>query len=159
METAVIPNLHALYHRVDEIAIRIMTGKGLLLLRVSLGIVFFWFGLLKVIGVSPVANLVAVAIYWAPPGVTVPLLGIFEVALGIGLLTGVAMRLTLGLFWLHLAGTFLVLVFRPDIAFQHGNPLLLTVEGEFVVKNLVLIAGGIAVGSTVKHQQEKRPLA
>jgi len=159
VETAVIPNLHALYHRVDEIAIRIMTAKGLLLLRVSLGIVFFWFGLLKVIGVSPVANLVAVAIYWAPPGVTVPLLGIFEVALGIGLLTGVAMRLTLGLFWLHLAGTFLVLVFRPDIAFQQGNPLLLTVEGEFVVKNLVLIAGGIAVGSTVKHQQEERPLA
>jgi uncharacterized membrane protein YkgB len=51
-----------------------------------------------------------------------------------------------------LAGTFLVLVVRPDIAFQAGNPFLLTTEGEFVVKNLVLIAGGLVVGSTVRKR-------
>jgi len=80
----------------------------------------------------------------------VPFLGVWEVAVGLGLLVGVALRLVLLLFWLQLAGTFLVLVVRPDIAFQAGNPFLLTTEGEFVVKNLVLIAGGLVVGSTVR---------
>ena len=71
--------------------------------------------------------------------------------MGLGLLFGVVQRLTLFLFWLQLSGTFLVLVLRPDIAFQGGNPLLLTVEGEFVIKNIVLIAGGIVVGGTVRR--------
>ena len=72
---------------------------------------------------------------------------------GLGLLFGIALRFTLFLFWLQPAGTFLVLIFRPDIAFQHGNPLLLTTEGEFVIKNLVLIAGGLVVGSTVQQKR------
>jgi len=42
-----------------------------------------------------------------------------------------------------------VLIVQPDIAFQRGNPLLLTVEGEFVVKNLVLLSAGMVVGSSV----------
>ena len=59
---------------------------------------------------------------------------------------------TLLLFWLQLAGTFLVLILRPDIAFQQGtNPLLLTTEGEFVIKNLVLISAGLVVGGTVRR--------
>jgi uncharacterized membrane protein YkgB len=61
----------------------------------------------------------------------------------------VALRLTLLLFWLQMAGTLMVLVLRPDMAFQGGNPLLLTAEGEFVIKNLVLIAAGLVVGGTV----------
>gem|GEM_PF-3161571 len=64
-----------------------------------------------------------------------------------GLLTGIALRLTLLLFWLQMAGTFLVL--RPEVSFQRNNPLLLTMTGEFVVKNLVLIAAGLVIGSTV----------
>jgi hypothetical protein len=47
-------------------------------------------------------------------------------------------------------------VLHPDLAFQHRNPLLLTTEGEFVVKNLVLIAGGIAVGGTVPQDRQPR---
>jgi hypothetical protein len=42
------------------------------------------------------------------------------------------------------------LVVQPGIAFQDGNPLLLTVEGEFVIKNLVLITAAMVVGSTVR---------
>jgi len=55
---------------------------------------------------------------------------------------------------LQMAGTFLVLVLRPELAFQSGNPLLLTVTGEFVIKNLVLIAAGLVIGSTVHRAQE-----
>ena len=50
-----------------------------------------------------------------------------------------------------MAGTFLVLVVKPEIAFQGGNPLLLTTEGEFVIKNLVLIAAGLVVGGSVQR--------
>lgn len=156
---SVINYLRVMYDRADEKAIELMTSQGLRLVRISLGIIFLWFGLLKLIGVTPVANLVQVVIYWIPATVSVPLVGLFEMILGFGLLSGLALRLTLLLLWLHLAGTFSVLVIRPDLAFQSGNPLFLTTEGEFVVKNLVLITGGIAVGSTVRrnHLHDRPP--
>lgn len=91
-------------------------------------------------------------VYWVSPRWFVPLLGWWELAVGLSLVLGIALRLTLLLFWLQLAGTLLVLVLRPDLAFQSGNPLLLTVAGEFVVKNLVLIAAGLVVGSTVSRR-------
>jgi len=138
--------------RIDEVFIGLMRAHGARLLRLALGAVFVWFGALKIIGRSPVADLVAETIYWVSPDWFVPLLGWWELAVGLGLLAGVALRLTLLLFWLQLAGTFLVLVLRPDLAFQAGNPLLLTVPGEFVVKNIVLITAGLVVGSTVPRR-------
>lgn len=117
------------------------------LLRASLGLVFVWFGLLKVVAESPVTELVAGTVPWLDPAWFVPALGAVEVALGVALvagrwLTGVAAALV-G----HLSGTFLVLVTQPDVAFQGGNPLLLTTEGEFVVKNVVLISAGLVLAA------------
>lgn len=140
-----------LYRQLDGRMVRFMTAHGIRLIRISLAVVFIWFGLLKVIGKSPVVDLVAQTVYWVPPEVFVPFLGAWEMVVGIGLLFRIALRLTLFLFWLQLAGTFLVLVLRPEIAFQGGNPFLLTTEGEFVIKNLVLIAGGLVVGGTVRR--------
>ena len=127
-----------------------MSEYGPRILRYALAVVFIWFGALKLSGRSPVAELVAHTVYWLPANRVVPALGIWEMLVGVGLLFRVALRVTLLLFWLLLAGTSLVLVVRPDIAFQGGNPLLLTMEGEFVVKNLVLIAAGLVVGSRVR---------
>jgi hypothetical protein len=62
-DVSIIGHFRILWDRADERAIQIMTTHGLRVLRVSLGIVFLWFGLLKVIGVTPVANLVQVVIY------------------------------------------------------------------------------------------------
>ena len=64
----------------------------------------------------------------------------FEVFVGVCLIAGRLMRIVLPLLVLQMAGTFLVLVMHPDVAFRDGNPLLLTVEGEFVIKNLVLLS-------------------
>jgi len=108
---------------------------------------------LKVTGDSPVAGLVLRTVYWIDSDVFIPFLGVWEMLVGLGLLFAVALRLTLFLFWLQMAGTLLVLLLRPEIAFRNGNPLLLTVEGEFVIKNLVLIAGGLVIGSTVGRRQ------
>ena len=135
-----------------------MRRYGVLALRIALGITFFWFGVLKILHVSPVADLVASTVYWFPPQFVVPALGVWEVLVGLGLLTGWALRLTLLFFFLQMAGTFLVLIMHPEIAFQGGNPLLLTVDGEFVVKNLVLIAAGLVVGSTVPKMRGEQGL-
>jgi putative oxidoreductase len=146
----------ALLDRLDEKVVKFMSSYAILIIRISLGIVFVWFGLLKVMGASPVYDLASHVVYWLPPQLFVPLLGIWEMAIGIGLLMGKALRVVLSLLFLQLAGTFLVLVIRPETAFQSGNPLLLTIEGEFVVKNLVLLAAGLAVGGTVRHIRKER---
>ena len=137
----------------DKRMLAFMNAYGVHLLRLSLATVFIWFGALKVIGKSPVHDLVARTVYWVDPDVFVPILGAWEIVVGVGLLFAAALRVTLFLFWMQMAGTFLVLVVRPDIAFQHGNFLLLTTEGEFVIKNLVLIAAGLVVGSTVRRKK------
>lgn len=147
------PALRRLWERLDARMIAFMSAYGVHVVRIALAVVFIWFGLLKVIGKSPVADLVARTVYWVSPARFVPFLGLWEVAIGLGLLFAVALRLTLFLFWMQLAGTFLVLVLRPDIAFQQGNRLLLTTEGEFVIKNLVLIAAGLVVGGTLVHRR------
>ena len=122
-------------------------------LRVSLGVVFLWFGALKIFDITPVTNLVANTVYWVDPDWFVPVLGVAEVFVGIGLLTKVGLRAVLGLFVAQMLGTFLVLVIQPDIAFQNGNVFKLTVEGEFVVKNLVLLSAGMVVGTQVRARR------
>jgi uncharacterized membrane protein YphA (DoxX/SURF4 family) len=132
--------------------VEIAASHSTSLIRISLATVFIWFGLLKIIGHSPVTEIVAQTMQWlpAPTGLLMLLLGVLEMALGLGLLfgRGAVLRVILIVFLLHLSGTLLVLA-QTDIAFQMGNPLLLTTEGEFVIKNLVMITAGLVLlGST-----------
>ncbi|NUR07060.1 MAG: DoxX family membrane protein [Nocardioidaceae bacterium] len=122
--------------------VRPMTLPGL---RVVLGALFVWFGALKVVGVSPVTDLVARTLPWLPGDVVVPALGMVEVVLGVALMTGVGLRLALLVMCLHLGGTFLTFLMAPAMMFRHDDPLLLTTDGEFVVKNLVLITAGLVL--------------
>ncbi|HJR96839.1 MAG TPA: DoxX family protein [Actinomycetota bacterium] len=135
---------------VDDRIRKALGTVGITALRVSVGLVFVWFGLLKIFDVSPVSDLVAQTVYWFDPEVVVPALGVFEVAVGTLLLLGKWLRTALALFAGQMLGTFLVFIVLPDVAFRDENPLLLTVEGEFVVKNLVLLAAGMVVGARVR---------
>ena len=85
-----------------------------------------------------------------------PFPGDVEVTGGLGLLAGRSLRIALLFFLLQMAGTFLVLVGKPEVAFQGYNPFLLTTEGELVIKNLVLISGGLLVGSKVRNRRSRR---
>lgn len=125
------------------------------LLRISLGVVFVWFGALKVLGVTPVTDLVAGTVSWADPGWFIPALGTLEVLIGSGLILATRLRLVLVLFTGQMVGTFLVFLVQPDVAFVGGNPLLLTVEGEFVVKNIVLLSAGLTVASHLTAQPDR----
>jgi putative oxidoreductase len=128
-----------------------------LLLRGSLGITFVWFGALKLAGQPTLpASLVAAITPWVDPDLSVPLVGAVEVVLGGGLLLGRWLPVFLAGVALQLSGTLLVLLLRPDVAFVDGNPLLLSVEGEYVVKNLVLLA---ATASLALHSLGTPPAA
>jgi uncharacterized membrane protein YkgB len=124
------------------------------LLRVSLGLVFVWFGALKITNSTPVARLVADTVPFLPSKWFVPALGVFEVVLGLGLLIGRWTAAVACLMIAHLAGTFMVLVTQPEVAFQGGNPLMLTMTGEFVVKNVILISAGLVL---IAPRRERYP--
>jgi putative oxidoreductase len=138
-----ITSISELEHRIAAL----VRPYSLAMLRVSLGVIFIWFGALKVADVTPVAALVAGTVPWVDAAWFVPLLGAVEVVVGIALIAGRRLTVVSVVLVAHLAGTLLVLVMQPQVAFQHGNPLLLTTEGEFVMKNIVLISAGLVLAS------------
>lgn len=117
-----------------------LSSHGKSTLRIALGIVFFWFGLLKIIGNSPVVDLIATTYSFLPIEPFLIFLGMWEVVIGLGLLFGKYLRIVLPLMWIQMLGTFFAVFLAPGIFFLNGNPILLTTEGEFVIKNLVLVA-------------------
>ncbi len=126
-------------------------GKyGLLILRVCLGIIFLWFGVLKFFkGLSPAEELVRNTIYFMDPDIFIPILALWESIIGLGLITGKYMRLTLLLLFLQMPGTALPLIILPEkvwTIFPYG----LTLEGQYIIKNLVLISAGLVLGATVR---------
>ena len=126
-------------------------------LRLSLALIFLWFGILKVAGNSPVTALVGATLPWGRPELVVRLLGIVEVSLGLGLLIGKAQRLLLLALAMHLAGTFLTFVMAPGLTMRHGDPFLLTADGEFVLKNLVLISAAVLLASQCPMPRRTSP--
>jgi putative oxidoreductase len=121
-------------------------------LRLALATIFIWFGILKVWGFNPVFDLVdsVMPMLAVPPGLA--WLGWFEVAVGVGLLVNRFRRFVHGLLLLHLAGTFLTFITAPEIMFSPAFPIL-SLPGEFVVKNIVLVLAGIVV---LLHESHRR---
>jgi putative oxidoreductase len=134
----------------DRTLRRLLGRVGPVLLRISLGIVFVWFGALKVAGISAVGGLIAATVPFLDSAWFVPVLGVVEIVIGVAFATGRLLRVVLPVFAAHMAGTFLVLIALPEVAFEGANPLVLTTVGEFVVKNLVLLSAGLVVASGVK---------
>ena len=139
--------------RFDEVAVKLARRYGVLTLRVALGVVFIWFGSLKIADASPVARLVADIVPVLSDRAAVITVGIVEVVVGVGLITGLAIRFMLGLFFAQMLGTFMVLVLEPELSFRGGNPLRLTTLGEFVVKNLVLLTAGLVVAGSIPRSR------
>ena len=150
----VVRSAWSLIDRVDLVIVPFLRRWAVPVLRLSLGVVFVWFGMLKILDVSPVSDLVANTVYWFDRETFVTVLGVFEVTVGVLLLLGRVLRFTLLLFVLQMIGTFLTFVILPEVTFRDGNPFLLTVEGEFVVKNLVLISAALVVGTSVRRRRQ-----
>ena len=145
--------MRSLFNWIDKADYRIadwMHRHGRFFLRISLGIVFIWFGLLKVYGMSPADQLITRTVYWFPPGVFIPVLGWWEAAIGVGLLIKPFIRGAVFLLFLQMLGTMLPLVLLPDVCFTQF-PFGLTMEGQYIIKNLVLVSAAIVVGGTVRY--------
>lgn len=149
-------NLRDKAYRIDAWAIGFLQTYGLTALRLALGVTFIWFGGLKPFGLSPAQDLVAATVYWSEPEIIVPIIGLWEVAIGVCLLYPPLTRIGLALLALQMPGTFLPLVLLPEVCFT-VFPLGLTLEGQYIVKNLVIIGSALIVGSTVKPLNEAKP--
>lgn len=149
------PRILDRYERIDLLLTNWMAQSGILLLRVSLGVVFLWFGALKFFpGMSPAEALASDTISLLTGGILDPVVAIrilatWECVIGLGLISGVFMRATLALLFLQMPGTLLPLFFFPELTF-HDAPFLLTLEGQYIIKNAVLVSAGLVIGATVR---------
>jgi len=143
------------YDRLDMAITRILARIGVPAVRMALGVVFLWFGALKLVpGLSPAEDLAARTIETLSGGVigastSVPVLAIWESLIGLGLLSGKFLRATLFLLAVQMIGTLTPLFLFPSETFTHF-PYAPTLEGQYIIKNVVLIAAAMVVGATVR---------
>lgn len=128
-----------------------MERHGYRLLRIAMGIIFIWFGALKPLGLSPAEALVAKATAWIPVPGFLYILAAWEIAIGVCFLFKRLTRWAVVLLFLHMPGTLLPLITLPDEVFVRF-PYGLTLEGQYIIKNLVLIAAGIVIGGQLSHR-------
>jgi uncharacterized membrane protein YphA (DoxX/SURF4 family) len=150
-----MPAWYANVVRIDERITAWMARYGIVLLRVSMGIVFFWFGVLKFFpGLSPAQDLAARTIEKLTFGLlasqaALVILAVWECLIGLGLIVGVYMRATLLLLFVQMLGTITPVFFFPGEVFT-AIPYAPTLEGQYIIKNLVLISAAIVIGATVR---------
>ncbi len=136
--------------KLDIFISKYMNTYGILLLRYSLAMVFIWFGLLKPLGISPAQELVENTVYWFDDKATfVNFLGWWEVVIGFTMCIRPLIRISIFLLFLQIPGTFLPLVLLPEVCFT-DFPYGLTLEGQYIVKNLIIISSALVIGGTVR---------
>jgi len=144
-----------LFDRLDAFLTSLMARFGITALRLSLGIVFLWFGALKFFpGLSPAEDLAARTISQITFGLLAPqtavfILAVWECLIGIGLIFNLFMRATLFLLWVQMLGTITPFFFFPGEVFT-VFPYAPTLEGQYIVKNIVLVSAGLVIGATVR---------
>jgi uncharacterized membrane protein YkgB len=141
--------------KVEERVIGWMARQGPTLTRVALGIVFLWFGVLKFLPTPTPIDALAertlgiITFHWFRPESCLHVLATWECLIGLGLLFARFLRLTLILLFLQMPGTFLPLILLPDVTWVHF-PVFPTFEGQYIIKNIVLISAALIVGSMAR---------
>jgi len=143
------------FYKVDIAVTSWMSNNGITLLRLSIGIVFLWFGGVKYFtGFSPAEEIATRTIQtltfdMLTENVILYGLATWEVLIGLGLLLNIFLRETLLLLYLQMLGTFMPVFLFPSEVFAQF-PYSLTLEGQYIFKNLVLLSAGIVLGATVR---------
>lgn len=149
-----VQNTQTVFDQIDTRITRWMANYSLSILRFSLGVIFIWFGALKLFpGLSPAEELVRNTIYFFDPDFFLPVLAIWEMLIGVGFLMGLLtnkfQRLTILLLFLQMPGTALPLVILPEVCWT-SFPFGLTLEGQYIFKNLAIIGSALVLGATVR---------
>ena len=137
-------------HRADERIVLYLKKIGLPLLRYCIAVIFIWFGALKIVGMSSANELVSNTIYWFNPAWFVPFLGLWEVIIGLCFLYKPLLREGIFLLLVQMVGTLLPLFILPDTVYGNIPVFTLTLEGQYIIKNIVIIAAAIVIGSHVR---------
>jgi uncharacterized membrane protein YphA (DoxX/SURF4 family) len=143
------------FDRIDAAITRALARFGVPVLRIGLGVVFLWFGVLKFFpSLSPAEDLAARTIETlsfgaVPPSVSLPVLATWETVIGLGLISGQYLRAILFLLAVQMLGTLTPLFLFPGETFTRF-PFAPTLEGQYIIKNVVLIGAAMVVGSTVR---------
>ncbi|MGW5065836.1 DUF417 domain-containing protein [Streptomyces cyaneofuscatus] len=149
------------------LAAGLVDAHALALLRATVGIVFVGFGVLKLFPSASPAEQLAVdaatkmTLGLVPETVLLLSLAALETAIGIGLIVGRRLlRPALVAFFLHMGGVFSTLVLLPDAMWQPHSPAP-TMEGQYVVKNVVLVAVCLVVAANewARHPRPRRRTA
>ena len=140
------------YDELDIFITKFMSKWGITFLRYSLGAIYIWFGILKPFGLSPAQELVENTVYWFDnPKTFVPILGWWEVVIGLTMCIKPLIRVSIFLLFIQMPGTFLPLILLPEVCFNNF-PFGLTLEGQYIIKNLIIISAALVVGSTVRNK-------
>lgn len=124
-------------------------------LRVSLAIVLFWIGALKFVDPAPVVDLLEASFTFLAHATFVYFLGVLEVAAALLLFTGVAIRYV-GLFLVGLfAGTLTIFLIAPAVSYGEMGFPYLSLAGEFLLKDLVLVAASLALVNVASRQKAR----
>jgi uncharacterized membrane protein YkgB len=141
--------------RLDSWLVGLMAHCGVSLMRISLGIVFLWFGVLKFFpGLSPAQDLAmrtmqVLTFGLIRPHVSIFVLATWECAIGLGLILGLATRFTLVLLFSQMLGTLTPILLFPSELFSHLY-FAPTLEGQYIIKNIVMISAGLTIGGTLR---------
>lgn len=144
--------------KLNEMDVRItrwMAANGIGFLRVSLGIIFLWFGALKFFeGMSPAQDLAIrtieiITFNLLSPKFIIYTLALWEVVIGVGLVFNLYLRFTLLLLFLQMLGTFTPLFFFPEETFE-VFPYALTMEGQYIIKNIIIVSSAFVLWATVR---------
>jgi uncharacterized membrane protein YphA (DoxX/SURF4 family) len=147
--------INEIFNRVDTRITAWMARNGLVFLRISVGIVFLWFGFIKFFpGLSPAQDLATrtieiLSLGLLPARTALLILAAWETIIGVGLLFGLFMRATLLLLFLQMLGTLTPVFLFPNEVFTQ-IPYAPTLEGQYIIKNMVLISAGLVLGATVR---------
>ncbi|HMO57290.1 MAG TPA: DoxX family membrane protein [Roseiflexaceae bacterium] len=138
------------YEQADQFITNALARHSLTLLRWSMGIIFIWFGALKLLpGMSPAESLIRASVPLVPMEIFIPLLAAWEILIGIGFVANKYMRFTILILLAQMIGTALPIVVRPDLVFTIA-PFGLTLEGQYIIKNFVLVSAALVIGATVR---------
>jgi uncharacterized membrane protein YphA (DoxX/SURF4 family) len=142
------------FDRMDRLISEQMWRFGVPVLRFGLAVVFIWFGALKLTGTSPAMELVTRTVYWFNPAIFIPILACWEIAIGVCLAIPPLTRIGIFLLAFQMPGTFLPLILLPKVCYN-GAPWNLTIEGQYIVKNLVIIGAALVLGGLVRGHRAR----
>jgi len=140
----------------DRVTIKVMRSTSRPAIRLSFGIIFIWFGILKPLHLSPAEGLLKATVTWLPfgsPDNWLIIIGWWEVVIGVFFLFEKTTRIAIILLLTQMVGTFMPLLFLPEVTFQSGNVLLPTMEGQYIIKNLIIISAALVLGGEVNRSK------